>query len=114
MQCALAHRLGRLLHIKSCGLTVTGEEGMNIALWVLAGGWIGYMHFKANEDERGRLTSILIGTAGAFCGGTVLAPMLGAVTDMANYFTLFSLAVALASASACVAVENVPCKRIGV
>jgi uncharacterized membrane protein YeaQ/YmgE (transglycosylase-associated protein family) len=87
---------------------------MNIALWVLAGGWIGYMHFKANEDERGRLTSILIGMAGGFFGGNVLAPMLGAVTDAPNYFTLFSLAVASASASACVAVENVLCKRIGV
>lgn len=87
---------------------------MNIALWVLTGGWIGYMHFKANEDERGRLTSIFIGTVGAFCGGNVVAPMLGAVTDMANYFTLFSLAVALASASACVAVEAVLCERIGV
>jgi uncharacterized membrane protein YeaQ/YmgE (transglycosylase-associated protein family) len=89
---------------------------MNIAMWVLAGGvlgWIGYAHVKANE-ERGMIFSIIIGMLGGFFGGNVLAPMLGAVADTPNDFSLFSLAVASLSAAGCLAIGNLLSKRYGV
>jgi uncharacterized membrane protein YeaQ/YmgE (transglycosylase-associated protein family) len=89
---------------------------MNIAMWILAGGvlgWIGYTHLKANE-QRGRVISVIIGMLGGFFGGNVLAPMFGAVTDAPNAFSLFSLSIAVASATACLAISNLLSRRFGV
>jgi uncharacterized membrane protein YeaQ/YmgE (transglycosylase-associated protein family) len=89
---------------------------MNIAIWVLAGGllgWLGYAHMGANK-ERGMIFSIVIGMVGGFFGGNVLAPMLGAATDSANIFSPFALFVAAASAAACLALGNLLAKRYGV
>ena len=89
---------------------------MNVAMWVLAGGlvgWIGYAYLKANED-RGLVISIIIGVVGGFFGGNVLAPMLGAVTDMPNNFNMFSMVVALASAAGCLGIGNLLSNRFGV
>ena len=88
---------------------------MNIAMWVLAGGvlgWIGYAHMKANE-ERGMVFSIIIGMVGGFFGGNVLAPMLGAAADTPNDFSLFSLVIASLSAAGCLAIGNLLSKRYG-
>ena len=89
---------------------------MNITMWVLAGGvlgWIGYARLKANE-ERGMVISILIGMVGGFFGGKVLAPMLSVATDAPNDFSLFALFIALASAAACLAIGNLLSNRFGV
>lgn len=89
---------------------------MNIAMWVLAGGilgWIGYTHLGANK-ERGMMISIVIGVVGGYFGGNVLAPILGAATDAANAFSMFSLFVAVASAAACLAIGNLVSNRYGV
>ncbi len=89
---------------------------MNIAMWVLAGGilgWIGYAYLGANK-ERGMMISIVIGTLGGFFGGNVLAPMLGAVTDAPNDFSLFSLVIAMTSAAACLAIGNLVSNRYSV
>ena len=89
---------------------------MNIAMWVLAGGalgWIGFSYMKVNE-ERGMIVSVIIGVVGGFFGGNVLAPMLGAATETPNDFNMFSLVVAMASAAACLAIGNLASKRFGV
>jgi len=89
---------------------------MNIMIWVLAGGvagWVGYSYMQFNED-RGMIVSIIIGIVGGFFGGNVLAPMLGAVTDTPNSFSLFSLVVAMAAAAGCLAIGNLISRRYGV
>ena len=89
---------------------------MNIAMWVLAGGalgWIGFAYMRANE-ERGMTISVIIGMLGGFFGGTVLAPMLGAPTETPNDFSMYSLVIAIASAAACLAIGNLASKRLGV
>ena len=88
---------------------------MNVAMWVVAGGmlgWIGFAYLRGNRDL-GLATSIVIGAVGGFFGGNVLAPMLGAVTDTPNIFNLFSMAVALGSAAACLAIVNLLTRRFG-
>jgi len=89
---------------------------MNIAMWVLAGGvlgWIGYAALKVNEG-RGMVASIIIGAIGGFAGGNVLAPMLGAVAETPNDFSLFSMTIALASAAGCLALGDLVYKRFRV
>ncbi|MDH3286930.1 MAG: GlsB/YeaQ/YmgE family stress response membrane protein [Betaproteobacteria bacterium] len=89
---------------------------MNIAMWVLAGGllgWIGFAILKANA-EQGMVLSIVIGAVGGLFGGNVLAPMLGAVTETSTDFSLFSLVIALASAAGCLLIGNLYSDRFGV
>lgn len=89
---------------------------MNIAMWIVAGGvlgWMGFAYLKVNE-QRGSVISIIIGMVGGFFGGNVLAPMFGAITDAPNAFSLFSLSIAVASATACLAISNLLSRRFGV
>lgn len=89
---------------------------MNIAMWVLAGGvlgWIGFAYLRANA-ERGMVISVIIGAVGGLLGGNVLAPMLGAATETPNDFSMFSLLIAMASAAACLAIGNLVSHRYGV
>jgi uncharacterized membrane protein YeaQ/YmgE (transglycosylase-associated protein family) len=89
---------------------------MNIAMWVVLGGalgWIGFTILRANA-ERGMVVSILIGAVGALFGGNVLAPMLGAVADGPNVFSLFTMMIALGSAAGCLAISNLVSNRFGV
>jgi uncharacterized membrane protein YeaQ/YmgE (transglycosylase-associated protein family) len=88
---------------------------MNVAMWVLAGGvlgWIGFAYLQGNRNL-GLATSMIIGAVGGFFGGNELAPMLGAVTDTPNTFNLFSLAVALLSAAACLTIASLLTRRFG-
>jgi uncharacterized membrane protein YeaQ/YmgE (transglycosylase-associated protein family) len=89
---------------------------MNVAMWVLAGGmlgWIGFTILRANA-ERGMVISIVIGAVGGLFGGNVLAPMLGAITDAPNDFNVFSMVIALASAAGCLVIGNLCSDRFGV
>ena len=89
---------------------------MNIVLWILAGGvvgWAGFAYLGFNE-MRGMIVSIIIGMAGGFVGGNVLAPMLTAVAAVPGDFSLNALIVALASAAACLGIANTVHNRFGV
>jgi len=86
---------------------------MNIVLWILAGGaigWAGFAFLGFNES-RGQKISIFIGAVGGILGGTVLAPMFGAA---AGGVSVMALMVALASAVACLAIANQVHDRFGV
>jgi uncharacterized membrane protein YeaQ/YmgE (transglycosylase-associated protein family) len=88
---------------------------MNMAMWIVAGagiGWIGYALLKANR-KRGLFDSIVIGSAGGFFGGYLLAPLLGGV-EIPGVLSPFALVVALASATACLIIGNLLSKRYGV
>jgi len=88
---------------------------MNIALWILAGGilgWIGYAFLGYNEN-RAKMVPILIGAAGGFVGGKVVAPMFTAVAVPAN-FSMAALIIAAAVAAAFLAAGNFAYNRWGV
>jgi uncharacterized membrane protein YeaQ/YmgE (transglycosylase-associated protein family) len=83
-------------------------RAMNAALWILAGavlGWIGFAYLRVNR-YRGLVVSIIIGVAGGFFGGNVLAPLLGATASAPDILSVASLIVASASAVGCLAVGN--------
>jgi uncharacterized membrane protein YeaQ/YmgE (transglycosylase-associated protein family) len=88
---------------------------MNIALWILAGGllgWVGYAFLGFNA-ERAKMVPILIGAAGGFFGGKVVAPMFTAVAVPAN-FSMVALAFAAIVAAAFLAAGNFVYNRWGV
>ena len=73
---------------------------MNIAIWILAGGilgWVGYAFLGYNAD-RAKMVPILIGAVGGFFGGKVIAPMFTAVAVPANFSMVALVFAAIVSA----------------
>lgn len=89
---------------------------MNIIIWMLTGGvvgWLGYSFLGFNE-ARGMTVSIIIGTAGGFFGGNMIAPMFAAAAVVPGDFSSSALLFAVAVAAAFLAAGNMVYKRWGV
>lgn len=89
---------------------------MNISLWIIGGGaigWVGFAIFHINA-QRGLMASVGTGAFGGLLGGMLVAPMLGAVVETGNALHPFSLVVALAVATASLIISNMISKRFGV
>jgi len=90
------------------------KNEMNIAMWILAGGilgWLGFPFIMRANAKRGSVILMVIGAVGGVCGGTVLAPMLGPVSSTPNVFSLFSLGIALGSAGGCLIIWELVSSR---
>jgi len=91
---------------------------MDIVIWLVTGGavgWAAYALLSLNED-RGMTTSIVIGVAGGFLGGNIIAPMFSAA-PVAGAPVVFSVAAVLFAAgvaAACLAAGNFVSNRWGV
>jgi uncharacterized membrane protein YeaQ/YmgE (transglycosylase-associated protein family) len=88
---------------------------MNIAMWLLAGGivgWLGYTVLGFNE-ARGKMVSIVLGAIGGVVGGNLVAPMF--ITAVApGDLSLAALVFAAAVAAAFLAIGNLLYNRWGV
>lgn len=87
---------------------------MNVVIWMVAGGAVGWVACTALHlnTHRGLVVSIIIGVAGAFFGGHVLAPMFSTVPD-AGALNIFALVVASATAICCVKISDMAYERFG-
>jgi uncharacterized membrane protein YeaQ/YmgE (transglycosylase-associated protein family) len=88
---------------------------VNIALWILAGGalgWLGYAAIGYNE-ERGLVITVIIGAVGGFFGGKVIAPALSAAATAPDAFNTTALFFAAAFAAGFLFLSNVSHKRWG-
>lgn len=86
---------------------------MNIVMWILAGGilgWVGYSHLGFNE-ERGMVVSIIIGAVGGLLGGKMIAPMFTAAAAIPGDFSASALFFAAGVAAALLAAGNLVSKR---
>jgi len=80
---------------------------MNIALWVLAGGalgWVSHSVLGFNE-ARGRILCIIIGAFGGAIGGKEIAPIFSSA--VAGEFSMVSMLFALAVAATFLAISQV-------
>jgi uncharacterized membrane protein YeaQ/YmgE (transglycosylase-associated protein family) len=85
------------------------EYAMNIMIWLIAGGLIGWagLHFLSMNRDRGPIPAVLICAAAGFIGGNSVAPMLSsAVTEPVVGFSPFALVVAMAIATAAMYVSS--------
>ena len=89
---------------------------MNVILWMLAGGVVGWIACSALHVNaaRGLVVSAIIGVAGGLLGGHVLAPIFGAAAGEAGDFSPFALVVAVATAVACASLSDMMYERFGV
>jgi uncharacterized membrane protein YeaQ/YmgE (transglycosylase-associated protein family) len=86
---------------------------MNLMLWLVAGGfagWVGFRFIGANAS-RGLLMSMVIGVCGAYLGGSVLAPMFGDSAAVPDAFSPVALIMALACAGVSLTVGDMIFRR---
>ena len=89
---------------------------MNIAMWLLAGGllgWVGFSFLGYNVD-RGVKVSIAIGIAGAILGAKLIGPIFGASAAIMGDFNGAALFFAAAIAAASLFVGSLVHDRWGV
>ncbi len=79
---------------------------MQIVLWLVAGGVVGWVAGLLMKRRDGMLLDIVIGIVGAILGGWFIAPLVGANTIDQGAFTPTSLLVSLAGAVLLLAIVN--------
>lgn len=81
---------------------------MNFIIWLVVGGLIGWVAsmLMRTDGQQGIILNVVVGIVGAFIGGWLLAPMLGAGTINQNDFSLAGLAVSLLGAVILLAIVN--------
>ena len=87
---------------------------MNIALWILIGGavgWLAYSHLGFNK--RGVMGAVLIGALGGAVGGMLIAPMFNVGAAVPEAFTSAGLLFAAGLAGAFLVVSEIVYKRWG-
>ena len=89
---------------------------MNIVMWILAGGALGWAAFTllGINQRRGSIASIIIGAFGGAVGGHLVAPMMSSAPIVSGDFDISALFIAAVSASACLAIGNMIERRFGV
>jgi len=89
---------------------------MNIFLWLLAGGVLGWASFRfwGFNEERGPIVSTVIGAAGGLFGGHVIAPVFLSAAAIPASFNSPALFFAAALAATFLFVGNTVHKMWGV
>lgn len=86
---------------------------MNVVIWALAGGILGWFAFSVLRfnEARGRLLSITIGAVGGIIGGKEIAPVF--TTPIVGEFHASAMLFALAVAGAFLAISHLLFSRWG-
>jgi len=81
---------------------------INIILWLIVGGIIGWLAsiIMKTDAQQGITLNVVVGIVGAMLGGWLLAPMLGTGTINQNNLSLTSLVVSLLGAVILLAIVN--------
>jgi uncharacterized membrane protein YeaQ/YmgE (transglycosylase-associated protein family) len=79
---------------------------MNILLWLIVGGVIGWLAGVIMRTQEGILLNIVIGIVGALIGGWLISPLVGAGTINQADFSIAGLGVSLLGAIILLAIVN--------
>lgn len=71
---------------------------MNLIIWLVVGGLIGWVASALMHSGGGVLMNVVVGIVGAFVGGWLLGPMVGAGTINSGDFSVRGLVVSLLGA----------------
>jgi uncharacterized membrane protein YeaQ/YmgE (transglycosylase-associated protein family) len=81
---------------------------MNIIIWLVIGGVIGWLAsiIMRTDGQQGIFLNIVVGIVGAFVGGVLISPLVGAGTINNSGLTLGTVLVSLAGAVILLALVN--------
>ena len=81
---------------------------MNIIIWLIVGGIIGWLAslVMKTDGQQGIVLNVVVGIVGAFLGGFLLSPLLGAGTINMNDFSVMGLVVSFLGAVILLAIVN--------
>ena len=73
---------------------------MNFIIWLIVGGLLGWVAsmVMGTNDRQGMLLNIVVGIAGAFLGGLILAPMFDTGTINQGDFSIGALVISFLGA----------------
>jgi uncharacterized membrane protein YeaQ/YmgE (transglycosylase-associated protein family) len=80
---------------------------MNIIIWLVVGGLIGWAASTLMRRPEGILLNVVVGVLGAVLGGWILSPLVGVSTINQNNFSAPSLLVSLLGAVILLVIVNV-------
>jgi uncharacterized membrane protein YeaQ/YmgE (transglycosylase-associated protein family) len=80
---------------------------MNFILWLIVGGIVGWLAslIMKTDAQQGILLNVVVGIVGAFIGGWLISPLLGAGT-INEGFSIMSVVVSLIGAIILLAIVN--------
>jgi uncharacterized membrane protein YeaQ/YmgE (transglycosylase-associated protein family) len=81
---------------------------MNLIIWLVVGGLIGWVAsmIMRTDGQQGIILNVIVGIVGAFLGGFLLSPLLGAGTVNSGDFSVAGLAVSLLGSVILLAIVN--------
>jgi uncharacterized membrane protein YeaQ/YmgE (transglycosylase-associated protein family) len=79
---------------------------MNLIIWLVVGGIIGWIASLIMRDSNGIILNIVVGIIGAFIGGWLLGPLFHAGSINQHDFSFASLVVSLLGAIILLAIVN--------
>jgi uncharacterized membrane protein YeaQ/YmgE (transglycosylase-associated protein family) len=79
---------------------------MNILIWLIMGGIIGWLASVIMRTQEGILLNIIVGVVGALIGGWLISPLVGAATINQGDLSLSGLGVSLLGAIILLAIVN--------
>lgn len=81
---------------------------MNLIIWLIVGGLIGWVAsmIMRTDAQQGILLNIIVGIVGAFLGGLLIGPLVGANDINNGNFSLMGLIVSLIGACILLAIVN--------
>ena len=80
---------------------------MNIIIWLIVGGIVGWLAslIMKTDAQQGILLNVVVGIVGAFIGGWLIGPLVGA-GSINDGFSIMSLVVSLIGAIILLAIVN--------
>jgi len=84
---------------------------MNIIMWLVVGGVIGWAASAVMRTQEGLLLNVVVGIVGAALGGWFLSPLVGVSTINQSNFSAASLVVSFLGAIALLAIVNLVRRR---
>jgi uncharacterized membrane protein YeaQ/YmgE (transglycosylase-associated protein family) len=81
---------------------------MNFIIWLIVGGLIGWIAsmIMRTDAQQGILLNVIVGIVGAFIGGWLISPLLGAGNINSGDFSILGLIVSLVGAVILLAIVN--------
>jgi uncharacterized membrane protein YeaQ/YmgE (transglycosylase-associated protein family) len=83
---------------------------MNIIIWLVVGGAIGWTASAVMRTQEGMLLNVVVGIVGAALGGWLLSPLVGVSTINHSTFSAASLVVSFLGAAILLVIVN-PVRR---